>query len=194
VSRASHRRATRPGIEASIDARTAAIEPPVGVLATPIETSIEAIPAPIEMPSDALAIGCVGAVGGAVQATIHAIAAHVEPLLDSIPTAIEPFLDPIATCVGVHRTRRADLISRCRTGDEERNESQCHYSLSHGLLLWHCLNLQRQRTPRPPAGLTPRRLCHRDRVCIFLKSLCCRPGEAWVTPWVMATCAAEIMQ
>jgi hypothetical protein len=190
VSRASHRWA-RPGVEASIDARTAAVEPPVGVLATPIEAPIEAITAPVEMSRGALVICCVGAVGGAVQTTIHAIAAHIEPFLDAIATAVEPLLDPIAACVGVDRMHGADLIGRRRTGGDQRNESQCHYSLFHGLLLW-MLKFSTPRTPRRPTGLTPRGLCHRERVCIFLKFARPAGREAWVTPWVMATCGAEI--
>jgi hypothetical protein len=189
ASRDLHRRAARPGVEASVDARTAAIEALVGVLTTPIEAPIHAITASVEMPRGALATRCIRSVGGPVQTTIHTIAAHVEPLLDAIPTAVEAFLDPITACVGVHGTRN-DLISRCRAGGEKRNESQCHYSLSHGLLLW--LKSSTPRTPRRPAGLTPRGLCHRAPVCIFLKSA--RPGapEAWVTGRVMAICGAEI--
>jgi hypothetical protein len=190
VSRALHRRAARPGVEASVDARTAPIEPLVDVLAASIEAPIDAITAPVEMARGALSIRSGGAVGCAVQTTIHAIAAHIEPLFDAIATAVEPFLDPIAACVGAD-SRGADLVSRCRTGGKERNEPECHYSLSHGLLLW-MLRSSTPRTPRRPPGLTLRGLCHRDGVCIFLKSA--RPGahEAWVTSSVMATCRAEI--
>jgi hypothetical protein len=64
--------------------------------------------------------------------------------------------------------------------------------LSHGLLLW-MVESSTPRTPRCPAGLTLRGLCHRDGVCIFLKSARPITREAWVTPWVMAICGAENM-
>jgi hypothetical protein len=190
VSRALHRSAPRPGVEASIDARTATVEPLVGMLAASIEAPIDTITAPVEMPSGPLAIRCSSAVGGSVQAAIRTITAHIEPLLDAIATAVEPFLDPIAAHVGVD-PRGAALIGRRPIRGEERNESQCHYSFSHGLLLW-LLESSRPRTPRRPTGLTPRGLCHRDRVCIFLKSARLAARVAWVTPSVMATCGAEI--
>jgi hypothetical protein len=193
VFRASGRWAARPGVEASIDARTATVEPAVGVLAAPVEASIEAVPASIEMLRDALATRCIGAVGGTVEATIQAIAAHVQALLDAVSTTVEARLDTVPAHVGVHRTHGVDLIGRRRTDGEERHQSHCrHYSLSHGLLLWLLLKTSTPRTPRRPAALTPRGLCQRDRVCIFLKSAPPHACEAWVAPWVMATCGAEM--
>jgi hypothetical protein len=172
----SRRWAARPGVEASIDSRTATVEPAVGVLAAAIEASIEAITATIEMPRHTFATCRIGSVGGPIQPTIHAIAAHVEPLLDAISTAIEPSFDAVAP-VGVHRTRGAEFISRRRTGGKERDQPQCHYSLSHGKLLLALLKSSTPRTPRRPPRLTPRGLCQRDRVCIFLKSAPPPAGE-----------------
>lgn len=105
------------------------------MLTATIEASIEPITASIEMLRSTLATGRIGTVGGTIQSTIRAIAAHVQPLLDAIATAVEPLFDTVSARIRVHRTPGAGLIGRCRAGGEERNQSQCHYSLSHGLLL-----------------------------------------------------------
>jgi hypothetical protein len=82
-----------------------------------------------------LAASRVGALGGAIQASIGAIAAHIQALLDMIPAAVQVPLDAFSAVARVLLASRGGLIGRCRTRGEERYESQSHYSLSHGVLL-----------------------------------------------------------
>jgi hypothetical protein len=106
------------------------------VLTASIEVPVEAVSASIEMLRSPLTPGRVGTVGGAVQAPICAIAAHVQALLDAIPATVEVRLDAVPADIPARLARRAGLIGGCRACGEERYESQSHYSLSHGVLLY----------------------------------------------------------